>query len=124
MGLFTKRNTAGKADKKRFSSWLKRAANQAIVWDSALQAYEKADPDKQEAIIDAALRVGLLAAINPEKTKKVKSFISNSFDPASPSHPQNSTVSDRIRELKTLYENQLITTQEYETKKAEIIDQL
>ena len=124
MGLFSKRNPAGKADKKRFSAWLKRAANQAIIWDSALQAYEKADTDKQEAIIDAALRVGLLAAINPEKTKKVKSFISNSLDPASPSHPQNSTVADRIRELKTLYENQLITTQEYETKKAEIIDQL
>lgn len=124
MGLFTKRNPKAKSDKKRFSAWLKRAANQAIVWNSALQAYEKADPDKQEAIIDAALRVGLLAAINPEKTKKVKSFISNSLDPASPSHPQNSTIADRLQELKTLHENQLITTQEYEAKKAEIMDQL
>ncbi len=124
MGLFTKKKHDGKTDKKRFSAWLKRATNQAILWDSALQAYEKADPDKREAIMDAALRVGLLAALNPGKTKKVKSFISNSLDLESPSHPQNSTVSDRMQELKTLHENQLITTHEYEEKKAEILQNL
>ena len=93
----------------------RRSLTKAIILDSAMTAYENAGEKKQKAILEAGVRLGLLAMLNPEKTKKVKELLTSS---------EKSSAQERLNELKTLRQNQLITAQEYEAKKSEILSQL
>lgn len=101
-----------------FKRWLKNATNQAILWDSAMSVYEKADPKQKEIMLETALRVGALAAVNPDKAKQLKNAIGNLGT------PPKASAQERIQELNELYKNKLISRQEYETKRAEILSRL
>jgi hypothetical protein len=98
-----------------FSSALKKGLTRAILFDSALNAFEKLNETQRAAVVENGAKLWLLARLNPEKTKKVKELLTGG---------KKQSAQERLDELKTLRENQLITAQEYEAKKAEIISQL
>lgn len=103
---------------------LRKGISSLIITHEALKAYENATEKQQQTMVN----IGLLALLNRDKTKRVKNFVTNAIDPASAKAPrptsQPKSAQDRLLELKKLYDNQLITLQEYEAKKAEIIRQL
>jgi len=101
--------------KGRFMRGLKKGLTRAILLDSAAVAFGNLDDHQKQAVIENGAKLWLLARLNPEKTKKVKELLTGS---------KKQSAQERLDELKTLRENQLITAQEYEAKKAEIIDQL
>lgn len=101
--------------KNSFSSSLKKGLTRAILFDSALNAFENLDDRQKQAVIENGAKLWLLARLNPEKTKKVKELLTGG---------KKQSAQERLDELKTLRENQLITAQEYEVKKAEIINLL
>jgi hypothetical protein len=98
-----------------FASGLKKGLTRVILIDSALDAFGKLPDSTQQELMKNGVKLGLLAALNPEKTKKAKEFLTGG---------NKQSTQERLNELKTLRENQLITAQEYEAKKAEIINQL
>lgn len=99
----------------------RKLATKLVAANAALAAYEKLSPEQQENAIQAGLHLGALAALNPDKAKQVKNAISNFGNSEKPS---SSNAMGRIKELNMLYENQLISKQEYESKKAEILKQI
>lgn len=98
-----------------FWSAVRRVITRQIVLDSALSAYEKLDPKQQQTVMSATLRTWMLAKLNPDKARKVKERLLGGEQPS---------VQDRLEKLKQLHEQGLITEQEYEAKKAEIINEL
>ena len=101
--------------KGRFMRGLKKGLTRAILFDSAATAFENLNDRQQQALIENGAKLWLLARLNPEKAKKAKELLTGSKKPS---------AQERLNELKALHENQLITAQEYEAKKAEIINQL
>jgi hypothetical protein len=98
-----------------FTSGLKKGLTRAILFDSALNTFDKLNDRQQRALIENGAKLWLLARLNPEKTKRVKELLTGG---------KKESAQERLNELKTLHENQLITAQEYESKKSEIIKQL
>jgi len=101
--------------KGRFISSLKKGLTRAILLDSAAVAFGNLDDHQKQAVIENGAKLWLLARLNPEKTKKVKELLTGG---------NKQSAQERLNELKTLRENQLITAQEYEAKKAEILNRL
>lgn len=101
--------------KGRFMSGLKKGLTRAILFDSAATAFDNLNDRQQQAVIENGAKLWLLARLNPEKTKRVKELLTGG---------KKTSAQDRLNELKTLRETQLITAQEYEAKKAEIIKQI
>ncbi len=102
-------------NKGRFMRGLKKGLTRAILFDSAATAFTNLNDRQQQALIENGIKLWFLARLNPEKAKRVKEFLTAGKKPS---------AQERLDELKTLQENQLITAQEYEAKKAEIINQL
>lgn len=111
----TKSGDRNKPSTGGFTTGLKKGLTRAILFDSAATAFENLNDRQQQALIENGAKLWLLARLNPEKTKRVKEFLTGG---------KKQSAQDRLNELKTLGENQLITAQEYEAKKAEIINQL
>ena len=114
--------SADEVKKSGVLPWLKKQFTRSLLLDSALAAYEKSD--NKEAIIDAAVRAGALAALNPGKAKEIKNRIFGAIDSLGSNKQEHSTVADRMEALDQLFDKQLITEQEYEEKRAEILSQL
>ncbi len=109
----------------KFSAGMKKAATNLVLLDSALKVYQKAGEKQKEAMVDSALRVGVLAALNPEKAKTVKNHIKNKVaGSVGLSDVDKRSIADRMQELKALHQAQLITAEEYEAKKAELLNNL
>ncbi len=98
-----------------FASALKKGLTRLILIDSALDAFAKLPDSTQQEVMKNGAKLGLLAMLNPEKTKKAKEFLTGG---------NKQSAQERLNELKTLRENQLITAQEHEAKKAEILNRL
>ena len=99
----------------------RKLATKMVAANAALTAYEKLSPEQQENAIQTGLHLGALAALNPDKAKQVKNAVSNLGNPRKSSR---ANAVERIKELNALYENKLISKQEYESKKSEILSQL
>lgn len=82
-----------------------------VLWSAALEAFRKANDEQKQTMVDVGLRTWALAKLNPEKTKQIKSML----NPIPPS------VKERLAELRSLHEDGLITEQEYDARKAEIL---
>jgi len=105
------KKTAGEGGPGR----MKSAFSRFVLFDSALKTFKNADEAQQKLVLDVALRTWLLAKLNPGKARQAKEFLTGGGE---------ASVQDRLEELKHLHEQALITDQEYEAKKADIIDQL
>ena len=92
-----------------------------VALNAANEVYEKMTPEQREKAIQAGLHLGALAALNPDKAKQVKNAVSNLGNPRKSS---SANAMERIKELNMLCENQLISKQEYESKKTEILNQI
>ncbi|NOU35190.1 MAG: hypothetical protein HOO88_00205 [Kiritimatiellaceae bacterium] len=101
--------------KGRFMSGLKKGLTRAILFDSAATAFDNLNDRQQQAVIENGIKLWFLARLNPEKTKKVKEFLTGG---------KKQSAQERLNELKALRESLLITEQEYEVKKAEILNRL
>jgi len=99
----------------------RKLATKMVAANAALVAYKKLSPEQQENAIQAGLHLGALAALNPNKAKQVKNAISNLGNSGKAS---SSNTMERMKELNLLFENQLISKQEFESKKSEILSQL
>jgi hypothetical protein len=99
----------------------RKLATKMVAANAALAAYEKLPPKQRENAVKAGLHLWALAALNPDKAKQVKNAINNLANNGSIS---GSTAMQRIQELKLLYENNLISKQEFKSKKSEILSQI
>lgn len=100
---------------KNWGEKLRRVLTREILRDSAMQAYSDADEKTRQKIMDVAIRAGALAVLNPDKTRQVKEFLTGGGQPS---------VQNRLEKLKQLHQQGLITGQEYEDKRAEILEEL
>jgi len=92
-----------------------------VALNAATEVYEKMTPEQREKALQAGLHLGALATLNPDKAKKIKSVITNL---GTSEKGSGSNALERVQELNKLFKNQLISRQEYETKKAEILRQI
>jgi len=99
----------GTGNTERFAG-IRKAFTRLLLLDSAITAFNKANPEQQQHMI----RLGMLAALNPDKTRQIKDrLISGGPSPRS-----------RLEELKALHKDGLITESEYEEQKKEILSEL
>jgi hypothetical protein len=110
----TGKTAGGKGGGKGAFAGLKRAFTKLVLLDSALKAFETADDRQKQAVIEVGSRAWLLAKLNPEKAKQVKSML----------NPIPPTVKERLAELKALYDDGMITEQEFEKRKQELLNEV
>ena len=101
----------------------RKLATQLVAANAALDVYKKLSPEQKKNAMRAGLYIGALAALNPDKAKQAKNAISNLGKSKSSSVGTGNAL-ERIQELNKLYENKLISRQEYESKKSEILSSL
>ncbi len=95
---------------------------QAYVTMRSFDALDKAatNPGVGGTTLNAALGLGLGAAAGVEAGKRLGEAISQGVNPANPA-PATDALSAKLAKLKQLLDNGLITQQDYDAKKAELL---